>query len=117
MGTPKQAHSHPLLAPTLWNEFLEIEAATRFSKYNNVMIRVKEQKFLFDKWVWADENIFDVFDLPFTYGDPDTALEKPYSVVIDEETADKLFGHINPVGKTLHVIRGQEMDFQVTGVM
>jgi len=117
MGTPKQAHSHPLLAPTLWNEFPEIETATRFSKYNNVMIRVKEQKFLFDKWVWADEHIFDVFDLPFIYGDPDTALEKPFSVVIDEETGDKLFGHVNPVGKTLHVIRGQEMDFQVTGVM
>jgi len=86
MGTPKQAHSHPLLAPTLLNEFPEIETATRFSKYNNVMIRVKDQKFLFDKWVWADKHIF-------------------------------LFGHINPIGQTLHVIRGEEMDFQVTGVM
>jgi putative ABC transport system permease protein len=117
MGTPKQAHTHPLLAPTLMDEFPEIETATRFSKYNNVMVRMKEQKFLFDKWVWADKHIFDVFDLPFIYGDPATALEKPFSVVIDEETADKLFGHINPVGKTLHVIRGQELDFQVTGVM
>jgi putative ABC transport system permease protein len=117
MGTPKQAHSHPLLAPTLMNEFPEIETATRFSKYNNIMVQVEDQKFLFDKWVWADEHIFDVFDLPFIYGDPKTALEKPFSVVIDEDTADKLFGHINPVGKTLHVIRGQELDFQVTGVM
>ena len=117
MGTPKQAHSHPLLAPTLLNEFPEIETATRFSKYNNVMIRVKDQKFLFDKWVWADKHIFDVFDLPFIYGDPKTALEKPFSMVIDEDTADKLFGHINPIGQTLHVIRGEEMDFQVTGVM
>ncbi len=117
MGTPKQAHSHPLLAPTLMNEFPEIETATRFSKYNNVMVRMEEQKFLFDKWVWADEHIFDVFDLPFIYGDPSSALDKPFSVVIDEDTADRLFGHINPVGKTLHVIRGQELDFQVTGVM
>jgi len=117
MGTPKQAHSHPLLAPTLMNEFPEIETATRFSKYNNIMVQVEDQKFFFDKWVWADEHIFDVFDLPFIYGDPATALENPYSVVIDEETAGKLFGHINPVGQTLHVIRGEEMDFQVTGVM
>jgi putative ABC transport system permease protein len=117
MGTPKQAHTHPMLAPTLMNEFPEIEKATRFSKYNNVMVHIKEQKFLFEKWVWADEHIFDVFDLPFVYGNPKTALEKPYSVVIDEDTAIKLFGHINPVGKTLHVIRGQELDFQVTGVM
>ena len=117
MGTPKQAHSHPLLAPTLMNEFPEIETATRFSKYNTVMVRMKEQKFLFDKWVWADEHIFDVFDLPLVYGDPATALEKPFSVVIDQDTAGRLFGHINPVGKTLHVIRGQELDFQVTGVM
>ncbi|UCC40277.1 MAG: ABC transporter permease, partial [Candidatus Aminicenantes bacterium] len=117
MGTPKQAHSHPLLAPTLMNEFPEIESATRFSKYKNYMVRVKNQKFLFDKGVWADKHIFDVFDLPFIYGDPTTALEKPFSVVIDEETAHKLYGHINPVGKTLHLISGQEMTFQVTGVM
>jgi len=117
MGTAKQSTSYPPLAPTLMNEFPEIETATRFSKYNNIMVRVKDKKFLFDKWVWADEYIFDVFDLPFIYGDPATALENPYSVVIDEETADKLFGHINPVGKTLHVILDEEMDFQVTGVM
>jgi len=117
MGTPKQSHSHPLLAPTLMNDFPEIETATRFSKYNNVMIRVEDQKFLSDKWVWADKHIFDVFDLPFIYGDPATALENPFSVVIDEETAHKLFGQTNPFGKTLHVIRGREMTFQVTGVM
>ncbi|UCC41520.1 MAG: ABC transporter permease, partial [Candidatus Aminicenantes bacterium] len=117
MGTPKQAHSHPLLAPTLMNEFPEIETATRFSKYKNYMVRVKDQKFLFDKWVWADKHIFDVFDLPFIYGDPTTALENPFSVVINQETAHKLFGHINPVGKTLHLISSQEMTFQVTGVM
>jgi len=117
MGTPKQAHSHPLLAPTLMNEFPEIETATRFSKYKNYMIRVKDQKFSFDKWVWADKHIFDVFDLPFIYGNPTTALENPFSVVIDEETAHKLFGHINPVGKTLHLISNGEMTFQVTGVM
>lgn len=117
MGTPKQAHSHPLLAPTLMTKFPEIETATRFSKYNNIMIRVRDQKFLFDKWVWTDKHIFDVFDLPLIHGDPATALEKPFSVVIDKDTAQKLFGHVNPIGKTLHVISGEEMDFQVTGVM
>jgi putative ABC transport system permease protein len=117
MGAAKQSTSYPPLAPALINEFPEIETATRFSKYNNIMVRVKDQKFLFDKWVWADKHIFDVFDLPFIYGDPATALENPYSVVIDEEMADKLFGHINPIGKTLRVIRGKEMDFQVTGVI
>jgi putative ABC transport system permease protein len=117
MGTAKQSTSYPPLAPTLMNEFPEIETATRFSKYNNIMVRVEDQKFLFDKWVWADDHIFDVFDLPFIYGNPETALENPYSVVIDEDTAGRLFGQINPVGETLHVIRGEEMDFQVTGVM
>ena len=117
MGTPKRAHSHPLLAPTLLNEFPEIETATRFSKYNNSMVRVQDQKFLFDKWVWADNRIFKVFDLPFIYGDPQTALEKPFSVVIDKDTALKLYGSINPVGKALHFIRGREETFQVTGVI
>lgn len=117
MGTPNRAHSHPLLAPTLLNEFPEIERATRFSKYNNSMVRVEGQKFLFDKWVWADPHIFDVFDLPFIYGDPETALKDPFTVVLDEQTALKLYGQTNIIGKTLHFIRGREESFKVTGVI
>ena len=34
MRTPKRAHSHPLLAPTLLNEFPEIETVTRLAQEN-----------------------------------------------------------------------------------
>lgn len=117
MGSPKQAHTHPLLAPTLKNEFPEVENATRFSKYNNVMVSMQDKKFLFDKWVWADEFFFDVFDIRLISGDRKTALDQPFSVVIDEDTAHKLFGFDDPLGKELRVVRGRELTFQVTGVM
>ena len=48
-------------------------------------------------------------------GDPHTALNDPYSVVITEETAHKYFGDQNPIGKNINY--DGRFDFQVTGVI
>lgn len=120
MGTPYRAHSHPPLVPTLLEKFPEIETATRFSKYIQGNIKIGNFNFSTEKWVWADNNIFDVFTIPLLYGNPETALDDPYSLVIDESTSLKYFGKENPVGKTITFDRywlGREMTFQVTGVM
>jgi putative ABC transport system permease protein len=42
--------------------------------------------------MFADANIFKVFDLTFVEGDPQSALVNPNSVVITEETAEVIFG-------------------------
>ncbi len=47
-------------------------------------------------------------------GDPATALREPYSIVLTETTARKLFGEENALGKS---IRFDTSDYLVTGVM
>ena len=119
-GTPYRATSHPPLVPALLEKFPEIETATRFSKYIQGNIKIGSHIFPTEKWVWADNNIFDVFTIPLLYGNPETALENPYSVVIDESTSLKYFGKENPVGKKIIFDRywkGKDLIFQVTGVM
>lgn len=62
---------------------------------------------------WADESFFQILTFPLVAGDPATALKEPYSLVLTEKTALKLFGNTNIVGKT---VRFDTLKYQVTGV-
>jgi putative ABC transport system permease protein len=47
-------------------------------------------------------------------GDPNTALQDPYSVVLTRNIAQKYFGSENPIGRILKI---RDRDFKVTGLM
>jgi putative ABC transport system permease protein len=63
---------------------------------------------------WADSTTFDVFTLPFIQGDPITALDNPFTVVLTESNARKLFGDKNPMGETVEFDKNQ---YEVTGII
>lgn len=63
---------------------------------------------------WAEPSLFRIFTFPMLEGSPDTALKDPYSVVLTETAARKLFGSEAALGK---VIRFDTLDYQVTGIM
>ena len=48
---------------------------------------------------FADGNLFKVMDFKLAEGDPKTALENPFSLVITEDIARQLFYNENPIGK------------------
>lgn len=67
---------------------------------------------------WANESFFDVFTFPMISGDPSTALRDPWSIVLTETSAKKLFGDTDALGKS--VIRPVEVgnqDYVVTGII
>lgn len=64
---------------------------------------------------WVDPAVFDVFTLPFTAGNPKTALESPYSLVLTESISKRLFGNENPIGKIVKV--NNRDDYKVTGII
>lgn len=67
---------------------------------------------------WANESFFKVFTFPMINGDPTTALKNPYSVVLTEASAKKLFGDTDALGKV--ILRREEtgnQPFVVTGVI
>jgi putative ABC transport system permease protein len=49
----------------------------------------------------VDSNFFSMFRFPLTEGNPKTCLKDPHSVVLSEEEANKQFGTIHAVGRTL----------------
>lgn len=70
--------------------------------------------------MYADPSVLSMYSLPFIYGKPDNALNKPNSVVVSETMSKKFFGNSNPVGKVLKMnIKGAySVDglYTVTGV-
>ncbi|GAB4051497.1 ABC transporter permease [Spirosoma litoris] len=66
------------------------------------------------KGFWAEPSVFRVFTLPMLEGNPETALKDPYSIVLTESAAKKLFGNQSALGKA---VRFDTLDYQVTGVM
>lgn len=63
---------------------------------------------------WAEPSLFRIFTFPMLEGNPETALKAPYSIVLTETAARKLFGNQSVLGKT---IRFDTLDYQVTGVI
>ncbi|MVM35304.1 FtsX-like permease family protein [Spirosoma sp. HMF4905] len=66
------------------------------------------------KGFWADPSLFRIFTFPMLEGNPETALKDPYSIVLTETAAKKLFGNQSALGKAINV---NTVDYQVTGVM
>lgn len=66
------------------------------------------------KGFWADPSLLRIFTFPMLEGNPETALKDPYSIVLTETAARKLFGSDNVLGK---VIQFDTLNYSVTGVM
>jgi ABC-type antimicrobial peptide transport system permease subunit len=66
------------------------------------------------KGFWAEPSLFRIFTFPMLEGNPETALKDPYSVVLTETAAKKLFGNVSALGKA---IKFDTLQYQVTGVM
>jgi putative ABC transport system permease protein len=66
------------------------------------------------KGFWAESSIFRVLTFPLLEGSPETALRDPYSIVLTETAAKKLFGSEHALGRA---IKFDTLDYQVTGVM
>jgi putative ABC transport system permease protein len=68
--------------------------------------------------LWANESFFKVFTFPLMSGDPTTALKNPYSIVLTEKSAKKLFGDTDPMGKSILFPKDKEgKELTVTGIV
>ncbi len=103
------------IGPAFKNEFSEIEKSVRFSGMGPALLTVDMNSVMVENTVLADSTLFDVFTYEFLYGNPKEALVTPFSIVLTETTARKLFGDINPVGRALRV--DNNFETTVTGVI
>ncbi len=63
---------------------------------------------------WASESLFRVFSFPLLQGNPATALKDPFSIVLTENSARKLFGDEEAMGKSISM---NDKLYAVTGIL
>ena len=108
----------PPFGPLLKNDFGEIEAMAR-TLQNNMVMAIEENgertKIATENEVYNTEpDLFKIFDIPVLSGNPASALERPFTVMLSEKAAQKYFESTDVVGK--HLKAGRRMDLEVTGV-
>ena len=103
------------LGPALEEQLPEVEEAVRFGAARPSLLRVGAKDGISEKVLTAETGVFDVFSLPLLRGDPKTALTRPYTMVLTEPLARRLFGESDPIGQ---VVRYEEkFDCEVTGIV
>lgn len=103
------------IGPVLVNDFPEIQQFTRVqSGWGGWYLHYGEKNFSDEKLCCADPTFFEIFNFEFLHGDPKTALQDRYSIVLTEELAKKCFGDEDPMGK---VIKMSDTDLKVSGVI
>ncbi|MEJ7678076.1 MAG: ABC transporter permease [Segetibacter sp.] len=89
----------PPFAPLLQNDFKEIKKITRFLEGGTTAFRYNDKIFNEQHMYFADENLFNVFNVNVTRGNPSKALSDPYSIMLTEDVAKKYFGKEDPINK------------------
>ena len=113
-----QAKTPEILAPTLLDEFPEVEAATRLVNRGETSVSFEGRTFIENNWVWADQHMLEVFTFPLLKGNKKTVMGNPDSIIISEDMAYKYFSNKDPINKVLHCsfFGYVGTDFIVTGV-
>jgi ABC-type antimicrobial peptide transport system permease subunit len=103
-----------ILVPTLKKDYPEVEEATRVN-WNFVFIFRIGDKTVKAGGTMTDPGFLTMFDMPMVQGNPKTALNNTYSIVITQKLAKKLFGSDDPMNKTVRI--DNRDNFIVTGVL
>ncbi|MCB2200255.1 ABC transporter permease [bacterium] len=115
-GYLEDCTSPPALGPAMKRELPAVEkAVTLFPPWGfNRPVKVDGKTRYEEKFYFASDQFFEVFDTPFLQGNPETAFSAPDAMVLTRTAADTYFEGIDPIGKLVNV---GSMNFTVTGVV
>lgn len=119
-----KASSSVVLKPFIDNNFEDIIVSARVHILDarRLIVRVPqpdgtETSFVEKSGYHAEKDFFKLFTTNFIAGNPETALEKPNSIVLTEKLAKKYFGNEEALGKVISLSDEFDMEYEITGVV
>lgn len=103
------------VGPALVEDFPEIEKTVRFRAPEDRYLGYNDRSTFVRNVLYSDSTLFDVFSFRLLRGNPGQALAAPFSIVLSEQTAGKIFGTADALGKT--VILDNKDLLTVTGIV
>jgi putative ABC transport system permease protein len=116
-ATQKVALSMFPMGPTLKQEFPEIKNFTRIHWSEKYQLTEDNKRIFLPEVFFVDSTFLKIFDFKVIRGDRQTALLKPHTALLTEETAKKLFGDVDPIGKRITHYGDDTVTFAVTGII
>lgn len=112
------AQTSNLIGPTLKQEFPEVLEQVRLYRFDKVTFKFDNRIFEESNGSMVDATYFDVFNYTLLKGNKKTALKEPYTIVLTQSFAKKIFGTQNPLQKNLDAFYGGEkVVLTVTGIL
>ncbi len=106
------------LAPLMLDNFPAVEEAVRLTRFDGMLVSYAQNKFIENRFFFADASFLKVFSFSLAMGDPATALNEPFAVILSRSAAKKYFGDKNPMGEVItYQFSRESYPFRVTGVL
>ncbi len=112
-GGSNDANGWPI-GQILRTEFPEVESVLYTRNASGLLVNFEDRR-IEQRLHYASPEFFSIFSFPLVKGDPATALNAPFSVVITEEMEQKYFAGQDALNKTLTL--ADTLSFVVTGVL
>ncbi|MEI9920560.1 MAG: ABC transporter permease [Bacteroidota bacterium] len=116
LHVPEWAKSSPPMAQGVKEFFPEIESTVRFYDFGSgSILSYNDYQTILGRSFMADSTALAMFDYQFVGGDPKASLRVPFTCVITESLAHRMFGKDDAVGKTIKM--NGNTDLAITGVV
>jgi putative ABC transport system permease protein len=93
------------MAEAMKRDIPAVEEAGQMFNFGSIALGFGQTRIAERSWVIASPEIFNIFDIQVLSGNPAKAFSGDAGVIMETETAVKLFGDENPVGKTVETDR------------
>jgi putative ABC transport system permease protein len=103
------------MGPDLTKALPEITGFTRISNYQQVNVWQDDRYTTVGKTLDADSTFFEMFSFRLLRGNPVNALAEPFSLVLTESLAQRLFPGQDPMGKLIRLDDGTR-HYRITGI-
>ena len=107
-------HAAPPFGPLVKQDFPEVEQVVRLLEMGG-LIEHGENIYNESDVFAAEANIFKVFSFKVIQGNPDKALENPFSIMFSKKMAEKYFGNTDSMGKV--ITHDKKYRYEVIGII
>jgi putative ABC transport system permease protein len=120
----KSVHFQLPFADALVADFPEIQKAGKINTSElfgagkrGVRLAQETQNNFEEGFVFANQQLFEILEIPLEQGNPQNALTQPQSLIISETKAKKYFPNGNAIGQTIVLDNDSFNPYTITGVM
>ncbi len=98
--------------------YLPIGNGGNFGSENNEVKSLDQMESTHENgFIYFDQGLLEILELPFIKGSPKNALTEPNTMVITKSKADKYFLDQDPIGKILMLDNDEHRQYKITGVI